>query len=291
MSELIFTISVPTDGGFLGRECNASACGRYFRVHAESIKPSMHCPYCGAFFPNDQMHTQSQVHYLQEAGMEKAREYAYGELDKMFSELSGSFRGNSSFTFRHNAINYRAKAVLPRYREQKVDTELHCPDCGFLFQVYGIFGYCPGCRTENMMIYDANLAIIEREIAGSADATRSLRHAYDDLVSTFEQYCQKKAPEADDRPRSFQDIFAVRHFFKKHKSADILELLTEEQLMCIRRVFQKRHAYQHSEGRITDQYIKKMPEDASLLGTQALLSIEEFRQAALILKDVLMRLY
>ena len=251
----------------------------------------MHCPYCGMLFSNDQLHTRGQIEYMKEVGTEQAKEYVYGELDKMFSKLANSTRGNEFITIKHNPIRYRARPVFPRFRETKVDTELHCPECGSVFQVYGIFGYCPGCRTENMMIYDANLAIIEKEIAESTDQNRSLRHAYDDLVSTFEQHCQKKAPQTADRPRSFQEIFAVRQFFKEHRNIDILDRLTEDQLLCVRRVFQKRHAYQHAEGKITEQYVRKIPEDAGLFGTQASLSIEEFKQAALILKDVLMRLY
>ena len=251
----------------------------------------MHCPYCGTRFANDAFHTSGQIEYIRKAGLEQAKEYAYGEIDKMFSKLAGSFRGNKFVTMKHTPIHYRAKPVAPRFIERKVDTELHCPDCGFVFQVYGVFGYCPGCKTENMMIYDANLAIIEREIAESADKNRSLRHAYDDLVSTFEQYCQKKAPQSDDRPHSFQELFAVRHFFIKHREIDIFDRLTNDQLLCIRRMFQKRHAYQHSEGKITEQYLKKVPEDASLVGTQAVLSAEEFKEAALILKNVLIRLY
>ncbi len=291
MSEMFFSISVPTDEGFLGRECDVPSCRRYFRVHKSSLRPSMYCPYCGVLLSSDQLYTQDQMSFLHEAAVEKAKEYAYSEIDKMFSKLSRDSRSNKFVTIKHTPINYRARPVVPGYRERKVDSELCCPHCKFLFQVFGIFGYCPGCRSENMLIYDANLSIIENEISTSSYSSRALRHAYNDLVSTFEQFCSKKALAAKDRPHSFQELFTVRRFFKKYKAIDILDQLTEEQMLCLRRVFQKRHAYQHSEGRITEQYVKKIPEDSSLLGTQAVLSLQEFRSGALILKDVLLRLF
>src|SRR4051794_18074419 len=57
-----------------------------------------------------------------------------------------------------------------------VDSELKCPSCATRFQVDGIFGYCPGCKSENLLIYDANLAIIKRELATTGGETRKLRH-------------------------------------------------------------------------------------------------------------------
>jgi hypothetical protein len=44
-----------------------------------------------------------------------------------------------------------------------------------------------------MLVYDANFNIIEREISQSKTPERGLRHAYGDLVSTFEKFCQDSA--------------------------------------------------------------------------------------------------
>jgi len=280
-----FSIALPTDMGFIGRECSGSKCNRYFRVHVDSVSEQMYCPYCGTQFSNAELHTHAQVKYAQEVGQEKVLEYACGEIDKMFGNLEKRLRGSKFVKFEHRPIGYRAKPV-PQYQEQKVDTELVCPECAFQFQVFGIFGFCPGCRTENMMVYDANLAIIKTEITNGSDMQRSLRHAYADLVSTFEQFCTKKASAIEEERPSFQELFAARQFFKKHKNVDILNGLSNDQLLCIRRVFQKRHAYQHSSGKITEKYVKKIPEDSALLGTQARLSLEEFSEAAKILRIV-----
>jgi hypothetical protein len=83
--------------------------------------------------------------------------------------------------FTHTPIHYKAKPVVARYKEREVDSELTCPECGVIFQVFGIFGFCPGCRSENQAIYAANLAIVRQEIASAPDGDRALRHAYSDL--------------------------------------------------------------------------------------------------------------
>ena len=54
----------------------------------------------------------------------------------------------------------------------------------------------------------------------------------------------------------------------------------------IKRVFEKRHAYQHVKGIITSEYIKNIPEDAKLINTLAALSRIEFTEGVEILKKL-----
>jgi hypothetical protein len=289
-SHITFKVSIPTDEGFVGRECNNPRCTRYFRVHADDICGHMRCPYCGESFSNDQLHTQPQIQHLERAAEEQALEYMHGEIDKMFGNLAREFRGNSFVNFSYTPTRYRAKPVFPDYREKKVDTELQCPECSFRFQVYGIFGFCPRCGTENMLIYDANLAIIRRDIQNADNPRRALRHAYSDLVSTFQVFCAKKAKRFPlDKP-SFQELFPAKKFFKDAAGVDILDTISDANLLTLRRVFQKRHACQHADGKVTDSYIKKMPEDKHLIGQDVGLSLEEFEDGARVLRHILDRL-
>jgi hypothetical protein len=241
MSQITFTVSIPTDEGFVGRECNQRGCARYFRVYSDCIKDRMYCPYCGTLTPNDHLHTKVQVRHLERQAEEKAREYMYGEIDKMFGKLSREFRGNSFIKVEHKPTHYRAKHVFPLYREHKVDTELLCPECSFRFQVFGIFGFCPGCGTEHILIYDANLTILRREIEGSDNPRRALRHAYGDLVSTFQTFCSRKAKGLEGDKPSFQELFPARKYFKQSSGVDILEGLGDADLLTIRRRDRRGH--------------------------------------------------
>lgn len=286
MSEIQFRVSVPTDKGFLGRECNSPLCKRYFRVDSDCIRDRMHCPYCGSLFSNKELHTTDQIQFLQENAEELAQEYMHKEIDRMFGDLARQFH-SGPVQFKYTPSNYRAKPVFPTYREKKVDTELVCPECSFRFQVYGVFGYCPGCGTENMLIYDANLAIIRREIQHDTDSQRALRHAYSDLVSAFELFCHNKASRFDGEKPSFQELFAARDYFKKHAGTDVLANLSEADVLVLRRVFQKRHACIHAGGVITERYVKKIPEDSALLGTRVAMSLDEFEAGAKALRVVM----
>ena len=250
----------------------------------------MHCPYCGTLFPNDQLHTKAQVRHLERAAEEQALEYMHGEIDKMFGKLTREFRGNSFITIDYKPTRYRARQVSPRYREHKVDSELLCPECSFRFQVFGIFGFCPGCGTENMLVYDANLSIIRQEIENSDSPKRALRHAYGDLVSTFQITCSRKAERFDAVKPSFQELLSTRKFFKQSAGVDILHPLPNADLLTLRRVFQKRHVCQHADGKVTKQYIKKIPEDRELIGQDVQLSLTEFEEGARVLRQVLDRL-
>jgi hypothetical protein len=284
---LTFQISIPTDEGFLGRECNNPDCKKYFRVFAETVEEELYCPYCGTKFLGNELWTPEQLRFARLAAEEKAKEYMYGEIDKLLGNFARRMRGNKHVIVKHKPVNYRAKTVRPNYSEKPVDTELVCPECEFRFQVFGIFGYCPKCRTENLKIYDANLAIILREIADSQEPNRALRHAYSDLVSTFEQFCRKKAASFTQETTRFQNITDTRDFFKKQINKNIFDGISEDDQRTIRRVFQKRHLYEHDGGIVNEKYIQIMPEDKKLLGQLAPLSEEEFRAAADILRRVL----
>jgi hypothetical protein len=87
-----FTVTFPTEAGFIGRECNSSGCGRYFKVHEDSLRDHMHCPYCSEKFEKDQLYTKDQLEHAENQAAELAKEYMYGEIDKMFGNFASRNR-------------------------------------------------------------------------------------------------------------------------------------------------------------------------------------------------------
>src|SRR5262245_60012088 len=65
------------------------------------------------------------------------------------------FRGSKNITYKPVPRPIK-RTVRANYVERELDTEFECAECAIRFQVYGIFGYCPGCSCENLQIYDAN---------------------------------------------------------------------------------------------------------------------------------------
>lgn len=272
---LHFSVSFPVEGGFLGRECNAPACRRFFKVHKDCIASQMHCPYCGEVFPNDQLWTGDQLEYIRRT---VAHEVLPDLADEVRQVIRRAFSG-PGWTFKSGGPTPRPPAPQPPV-ERSVDSELRCPECGVRFQVDGIFGFCPGCRSENLRLYDANLDIIRREVTKSSNTDRALRHAYADLVSTFEIFCRKEASARSLPASRFQNIGAARQLFQRSIAADILSGLSATEELALRRVFQKRHVWEHNDGLVDQRYVDEVPEDAAFLGQKASLSLAELEHAA-----------
>jgi hypothetical protein len=272
-----FRIAIPTDAsGFVGRACDAPGCKQYFKIYVSDHGEHLHCPYCGVRFSRNSLLTSPQLKYAKEAAIEEVGNYAISEIQKIFKN---AFRGSKDVTYKPGRPSTK-RIVRPNYVERNVDTEFECAECSIRFQVYGIFGYCPGCSCENMQIYDTNWANIKRKLATEPDKTRQLRYAYGDLVSTFEVFCNRKAARVSQEKGNFQVLFDARKYFKDHAGVDILASVTGDDLLALRRVFQKRHVCIHAGGEITDRYVKMIPEDAKLLGTKVVLTLEELETAA-----------
>jgi Zn finger protein HypA/HybF involved in hydrogenase expression len=281
--EIYFAVGVPTLDGFLGRECNSTECRRHFKVHKDDIRPQMYCPYCGEQFPNDQLWTSAQADYLKR----KAAQEVIPLVEKEFRDIfRRAFQGKKGFTFKPGPpIRRRPEPPVPV--ERPVDSELKCPGCSARFQVDGIFGYCPGCRAENLKLYDANLAIIRQEIELAENPERALRHAYGDLVSTFETFTRKEARRHGIVQGRFQNLEHTRRTFRSAKQIDLFDGFTEKDTRTLKRVFEKRHAAEHNEGIASERYVKEIPEDSHLLGQRLPLSLEELEEAAQLLRRAL----
>ncbi len=290
LKTLTFTVSIPSKSGFFGRKCPARGCGKYFKVHEDSLRDNVCCAYCGTTSSKNEFVTPDQERHTKAQAVEQATEYASRELNKQLEKLVKGFNRKGSFIkmdLKKN--NYKPRPVFPSYNEKAVDSELTCPECSSVFQVYGIFGYCPNCRSENTQIYDANARIILQEIEASGGSARTLRHAYSDIVSAFESFCAKKAPKQI-KNTNFQNLFDTRKAFRKAIGINIFNDLETEELLALRRVFLKRHANIHAGGVIGERYVRMIPEDRMLLGTKVVMSPEEFEAGVKALRKVVDRI-
>lgn len=279
MKNISYRISIPTDNGFLGRQCKK--CDKYFKIDADQIIAKMFCPYCGELQESDDMLTKEQESKIGSIAQEVGKKYIEDELDKAFRKMA---RDNKFITYRPGKRTQMP--VIQKHLEKEVDSQIECPSCHTNFQVYGTFGYCPGCREDNTMIYEANLRIIINEVGNSTNPQRALRHAYGDLVTTFELYCKKVSKKYNLGSANFQNLKNTKDFFKKF-DVDIYEGIEYSEKVTIKRIFEKRHAYEHGSGEITESYIKNVPEDSKKIGQKAELSQDEFLSGVLIIKKII----
>ncbi|MEX1014357.1 MAG: hypothetical protein WDZ80_04320 [Candidatus Paceibacterota bacterium] len=290
MSTISFKISIPAEDGFFGRECNSPECKRYFKIHTDSFKDKMHCPYCGLLFDKNELWTQDQLQYAKDNAVEEGMSYVTSEFDKMLRGVFGSQTRSSrnkfvSVSYKPGAP-YRKKLISPP-KEKQIDSEIECSQCNAKFQVYGIFGYCPSCKYDNILIYDTNVSIILQEIENASDRNRALRHAYDDLVSTFEDFCKKR--NGTNTKYNFQNLDSSNKFFQDIHGTSLFDDLSEDEALTVKKVFQKRHIYQHNKGRVDQKYIGNIPEDSMLLGKSAPLDLDEFKDATKAIRKILLK--
>lgn len=281
--EQTFLVTFPSPDDFFGRQCASQECKKYFRIHGASLSDEMFCPYCGELFKKDELFTKGQIDFALKQVTPEILESAAREIQKAFSKRTS---GQQDVSFKPAHIP-RPKRPDTSYQEPTVDSELTCPQCEARFQVDGIFGFCPKCKLENILVYDANVHLIEQEIASAQDQTRALRHAYSDLVSAFESFCRQRAGRDVTKNVRFQNLKEARKFFLETSAIDIFDNLPDDDLKLLRRVFLKRHVHEHNGGIIGDRYIREVPEDKHLLGLKASLSLDEFKCAAAILHKVL----
>lgn len=278
---LSFKISIPSKDGFVGRECNNSICKRYFKIHQESLKDDMYCPYCGELFNKNELWTQDQLSFARAQVVEEGTAHIMGKMDEIFKD---AFRNTKNVIYKSSG-SYQKKYIAPP-AEKKMDVEIRCSNCKAGFQVYGTFGYCPCCRYDNILIYDTNITIILEEIDSASDKSRALRHAYNDLVSTFEDFCKKK--NTTGKAYNFQNLDSAAQFFKTVSGKNLLENISNSETEIIKRFFQKRHVYQHNHGIIDQKYISIVPADTALLNTMAILDLNELKDATVVLRKMLL---
>lgn len=140
------------------------------------------------------------------------------------------------------------------------------------------------------MIYEENLKIILQEIDQATNKQRQLRHAYSDLVATFE-YFGNQYGERLGLPNNtnYQNLKNARKAFKKY-GIDIYSELSDIEKINIKQVFQKRHAFQHHRGKVTLEYIREFPQKNLTKGENLELIEEEFKSAVKVLSKIINRI-
>ena len=112
-----FSLTVPTDNGFIGRSCSNLGCGKYFKIKVDTAQERMFCPYCGFQFSKDELMTREQEAHFRAAAEEQAKEFFLGEVDKLFADLARKNRGNKFLKIEHRPQRYKARHITPHYQE------------------------------------------------------------------------------------------------------------------------------------------------------------------------------
>lgn len=296
-------VSMPVDeNGLTGRECPNSNCLGYFKVKfgtglkGENIP--CHCPYCGYVAGHDQFGTQDQIEYarsIMKNEVIKALKADVQDWDRelrqstknSFIKLSMDFKGNS------HPIQY--------FREKQLETSIVCDNCKLEYAIYGVFAFCPDCRTHNsLQILNKNFELVEKEItlAGNAEdselAERLIEDALENAVSAFDGFGRancaafsSKATSPDKAQEiSFQNIQYARTRVKEYFGFDFAANISADQWDVAVRCFQKRHLLAHKMGVVDQEYIRKAKDPNAVAGRKITVQPDEVGELVNLLKVI-----
>lgn len=295
------SVSLPADeNGLTSREC--PDCKGIFKVKfGTGLKGNdipCHCPYCGRKADMSDFHTTEQIEYAKSMAINQITQALQKDLKKWGRKLESSTRNSLikmkvDFKGRPHPIQY--------YREKQIETHVTCEICTLEYAIYGVFAFCPDCRTHNsIQILNKNMELVQKEIAFANTSddkellTRLIEDALENAVSAFDgfgraassAYANKSTDESQAKEISFQNIQNARNKIKTIFGFDFASNISETEWEMTVRCFQKRHLLAHTMGVIDDDYIKKSKDISAIAGRKISITQDEVIELANLLMKI-----
>lgn len=281
------------EDGFLGRECPNKDCLGYFKIQpgtglAGDNLPC-HCPYCGHTDTHDHFWTQDQIEYAKSIAMRKVQEQIFGMLRDSFKPLPSSRKGFLSISWE---LRPGAPIPLHQYTEETLETILVCDHCKLRYAVYGVFAYCPDCRTHNsfqILSSNLDLALKMLELAATVSeplAGQLVSDALENAVATFDAFGREYLRTNADLSSSPEQAAALsgqnperlRTQVQKLFDVEIASGFGVDEWETLVRAFQKRHLIAHKMGVIDEVYIKATRDRMAMKGRKVTITPEEVQK-------------
>lgn len=223
------------------------------------------------------------------------------EIKKLSRVMETASRGS----FIRMKLDYRPAWIpISHYEEKEVQTNVTCDHCGLDFAIFGVFATCPDCgRLNALRVFTESLRAVIKRLAlldtphGAELAEEILDDALDGAVSAFDGVGKEIARRYPHmlalRPRNlFQNLPALGIALEDAIGSNLQEILGKEQHDFLVRMFNVRHIYEHNMGVIDDDFIRRVPRAAHLIGQKYELrraEVEEFLEAIAGVPDILLR--
>jgi len=284
----------PDDDGYVGRECPAPECEKYFKV---TLGTGLHvedciCPYCGTKEDHDHFLTKEQIEY----GHSIAARQIEKEVNRWAKGLEADIKPprNSMLGL---GMSMKVKTGPPirikHYREKQLETEVVCDQCGLRYAIYGVFGFCPDCGSHNsLLILEKNLELVEKLLLlaeGQDDpelGANLVENAMEDCVSAFDGWgratveaFRSNSSEPDRAVKvSFQNPLNAAKHVERYFHYDLLAPLQENEIRDVIQIFQKRHLLAHRSGVVDEAYVEATSDRGQLIGRKVVVAPEEIRR-------------
>lgn len=276
-------IPIPMDkDGFVGRECPQENCEGYFKVKPGTgltgNELPCHCPYCGHTGAQNSFWTKEQIKYAKSVALRRITDAVREDLKSLEFEVKpkGPFGIGMAMKLQPGA-----PVPIRYYREKALETHVMCTECSLEYAVFGVFAFCPDCRTHNsLQILQKNLDLVSKQLAlaekqSDVDLRRHLvEDGLENCVSAFDGFarecCRIRAGTSADPTKcenlSFQNLHRACMRLNDLFGIDLRGNIAAEDWNVLHIGFMRRHLLEHRAGVVDQQYIKETGEAASLLG-------------------------
>lgn len=293
-------VSLPPDpDGFVGRQCPAAACKRYFKFTpgtGRSGRTHPHCAYCGASGTTGEFSTPDQRAYAQSIAVQRMTDAFVGDLKEL--ELVAKPLGFGM------TLSLRVTAPPPTaphaYEETALETHVECSMCGLKYAVFGVFAFCPDCAEHNShQMLEKNLEVAGKMLHAAEGQGPELREmtitsALSATVAAFDGFGRETCRVAGvarvlgkaAENISFQNLDGATKNVAHSFGIDLRAGLDPAEWARVTRGFQKRHLTQHKAGVVDQEYVAKTSDTSTPVGSKIRIDVEEVRDVMILVSKL-----
>ena len=316
-----YSLSIPMpegEHGRVARKCPNDICSPgYFKVKPGTGitdgQEVAYCPYCYHRDSPNEFVTEEQVRYASEI---VAREAEQGIQSMIGDALGVGHSGKKKFGGGMFSIEMKYKPGRLRHVRRPLEEELQrdviCPHCGLDYAVFGLAMWCSDCGEDIFLTHIAAefnvvAAILShvdrrRETLGPRVAARDLENCLEDTVSIFEaagkavvtRSLRERGKSIEEVQRflkkvvrnSFQSIWRITELLRTEFDIYLREHHSEDTLVGLTKIFEKRHPITHNLGVVDRKYLGKAL-SAEKEGREIRVTKDEVESAMTTAKDLL----
>jgi hypothetical protein len=215
------------------------------------------CPYCRNEAESYQFLSEAQLRYVQHycttlvAGMETVEN---GDVHIDMDEVA-------------DAAGRDGPKPAFYVSEQSQQRKFTCEACEECNDILGRFSYCSTCRTRNDLrdFTTDTVPAIRTELNNGGvpeDAVKSIVSAFDTFVGQYAKQLAALVPMTNRRfnrltKQRFQDLTDVQDLFRDRLDIVLCDGVSAADEQFARRMFMRRHVYEHNGGEVDQQYLDK----------------------------------
>ena len=293
------SVRIPADeDGLTGRECPVPECLGLFKIQlGTGLKGEnlpCHCPYCGHTAGHDKFWTRAQIEYAKSVALNRVSDLMLRE----FKKLEFNHRPSGGFGIGVSMKVEGRPTRIRHYRERQLETVVVCDQCTLRYAIYGVFAFCPDCRTHNsLQILTKNLEVVQKMLALAATVERDLAEqilgdALENAVSafdgfgreTFRVFADKSSNPERAKKQSFQNLASTRDATQQLFGFDLSAGVDAKEWEFANRCFQKRHLLAHKAGVIDEEYVRVTKE--AVVGRKVTITADDVNALMLIIQKL-----